>query len=175
MICNPLRCNAISRLSASVRHFCIGTQNLRWYVLRVVNLRWNAERRATPPTYAVRFLVSVETYDRRLALLSTHRLRTNATPHSASTINAVWFCVFRWNAHNGRLARLQSMYGFRSNVEPAVCDSWPLIQYLTHGNYRPNVIVDVIQDNMFTVRKKLRYHETRNTMSSPELSKPHSK
>src|SRR3978361_492339 len=98
LICTALRCCAISRLSASVRHFCIGTQNLRWYVLRVVNQRWNAERRATPPTYAVRFLVSVETYDRRLALLSTHRLRTNATPHSASTIKAVWFCVFRWNA-----------------------------------------------------------------------------
>jgi hypothetical protein len=94
----PLRCNALNRLAALIRQLCVGTQILRCYAHWVANVRWNAERRATPPTHAVWSLVCVATKNGQLVILPTHGVRTNATPHGASTINAVWFCVFRWNA-----------------------------------------------------------------------------
>src|SRR3978361_1276874 len=92
-------------------------------------LRWNVKRTISRPihvrlayehyflrrAYCQRSAVSIGTYDRRLTLLSTYGLRTNATLHVSPTINAVQFRVFRWNA-GGRLASLVSMHGFRLNV-----------------------------------------------------------
>jgi hypothetical protein len=54
------------------------------------------KRKASPPTHAVWSLIYVGTQNRQLVVLLTHGLRTNATPYSPATTNAVWFRVFHW-------------------------------------------------------------------------------
>jgi hypothetical protein len=121
LVRNLLRYKALNRLAAMVRHFCVGTYNLHWYALQVANLRWNAERTTSHPI--------------------THSLRMNATPHGASTINALWFPAFRWNVrrttscpHHARLA-YERYSARRTHYQRSAVSRFPLERTLAYEHY----------------------------------------
>jgi hypothetical protein len=58
------------------------------------------------------FAFSVGTQNGRLAFVSTHGFRSNATPHGASTTNSVWFRVFCWNARRTISSTIHALLPF---------------------------------------------------------------
>jgi hypothetical protein len=134
----------------------MSTTNAVWFRI----FRWKLQRTTSSPMYV---WLSFELY-------SSQRIY-----YQCSVVSGFHWHVRQTTRSPMHVRLLFSSGTSNTNIEPAVRDSWPLIQYFTYGIYRPNVILDVIQDTMFAVCTKLCNHSTRNAISTPELDKPHSK